>query len=230
MSKAVTDDKNVMCFKRNSTTNLNPSTTSENSPCINENESFSGAEEELYSKTKELFGYEVIFQPNPYPLLIQRLRSCGVPRDKWSSYISWAFQYLSERVKNKDSFDGYFYRSITYSGLIQKYNRYLEENLTVAGENVASGIKCPVCGVTHGRFEDCPVCGLSETDRTNEDVLKTKRQVWSLPESERACYNARLTEINERYFRLGITAITNPEIRRNQRTEISQLNAEYHIA
>lgn len=79
MSKVVTDDRNVMCFKRNSTTNLKNSAT--NSPSTEtkpENPKTEAAEYSLFEKTKQLFGYDVEFTPNPYPGLVKKLQHAQV--------------------------------------------------------------------------------------------------------------------------------------------------------
>ena len=234
MSKTVTDDKNVMCFKRNSTTNLRNSAT--NSSSFTDTREKGGsvpaeteAEASLRTKTNELFGYEVSFQPDPFSLLVYRLNQSGIPEEKWGDYLSWAFNYLSERVKNKESFDGYFYRSFTQYALINKYNHNgAESSVTEKAANEL--VTCPVCGYIHGRFEDCTNCGLSQSAKEDEDAVRLKRLVWNLPENTRSEYNSRLQKITEKYFALGIKAITNAEIRSQQKKEICELNAEYGIA
>ena len=234
MSKTVTDDRNVMCFKRNSTTNLKNSTTTVSEqmqgPVRPEDDTHEAeAEDELLKKTNEMFGYEVSFQPNPFPLLKSRLLNAGVPRENWTKYLGWAYKYLSERVKNKDSFDGYFYRSFNQLALIQKYIR-IEAERKSSPTLQPSLVTCPVCGFMHGRFEDCPNCGLTVSTKDDQEAVRIKKQVWSLPEPVRAEYNSRLNKITEKYFALGVKAIMDAEIRGQQKKEIAELNALYDIA
>ncbi len=221
----VTEDKTVQCYIYNSTTNLkNSATTSAFTQNILDSKT--SAEAELLNKTNKVFGYEVDFQPDPYPILAYRLKKSEVSPEKWGSYIEWAYKYLKERVKNKNSFDGYFFKSFTQVALIQKYKRSEKEK---TAEKQRFDIICPVCSTKHSQFEDCPVCKISQDSLKNEDQIKIYKKIWALPEKEREKYNKKLFLINKKYLALGMSAFLDAGVRQKKQEEITALNAEFKI-
>ena len=225
MSKAVTDDKTVICYINNPTTNLkNSSTTS----CVSTKyPSTEAAVAELLQKTNKIFGYDVDFQPNPYPVLVYRLRESEVPSEKWEDYLEWVYQYLKEGVKNKDKFDGYFFKSFTQTAMIQKYKRMQNKKRSEEQQLVSV---CPVCSTKHNRFEDCPVCGLTSSSLTDTDEIRVQKQVWTMPEAERNEYRKQEKEIINKYLAMGVQAFMNVEVKKQQDEEIRSLRASFKIA
>ena len=220
-TKDIGVDNSVQTLIYNPVINLNNSSTTSSDSAEK------SAEEELLKKTNNLFGYETEFSPNPYPSLVYRLKKAEIPQENWKSYLEWAFSYLKTHVKNKDSFDGYFFKSFNQLALIQKFKRTLNETQIKADDNTTV---CPVCGIKHDRFSDCPECGYADTGKNEPEKIRIKKLIYNLPADKKSEYAAALEKINEKYITMGMRAILDVEIRNQHDAEVSELNAKFNIA
>ena len=184
VSNDVANDKNVVRLIYNPSTNINPSTTSSTSTEFTKSENVktenqSSAEEADFSKTiTKLFGFNPMFNPNPYPVLIQHMSLCGLSRDCMTEYLEYVFKILQKNCRQQDKFVSYFFKSFTSEVYMAQFRYEKAKNEKIIEDQK---ITCPVCYTVHDKYSDCPECELSYANMNDEKSLNFARKFSMLP-------------------------------------------------
>lgn len=144
----------------------------------------------------KLFGYDVNFNPNPYPELKERMTNIGIPLEQMSTYLSWIYEYLKPKCQNMNNFVGYFFKSFTQPSVLQEFNIIHNKKNTVEEHDFV----CPVCGCVHRRGDiACPECDFSYTDLNNEEEIAKAKIIFNMPNKIKNNYENDLAMLIVQY-------------------------------
>lgn len=179
-----------------------------------------------------LFGSKTSFSSDLYLNFCKYANESCLQRDKYKDYLDWAYKYLQERCHNADSFDGYFYRSVTQKALMLKFvNKHIDSKSEEKIKNEQFMIICPVCGEKHCKFDDCPKCGLSENDMKNEKELNRQIKIWNLPNNQKNRMCEELDKVKNDFLeKYGLLSFTDPKKRIELDEMFSNIYKKFNIA
>lgn len=151
------------------------------------------AEEPIKKKIQELFGYPITFDPDPIPCFLKLMEEYGI--DDYKDYLDWSYSSLKNTCKDKEKFEGYYYKMFTSENLISKYVKYQVD------KHNKDKRTCPVCGKMMSKgARVCSVCDFDFAYYRDEDVIAVERQVFRLPEETRRSFREDIQKYEQKYF------------------------------
>lgn len=238
-TKPVGVDKNVQTLIYNPSTSLNNPTTTSSNPVkqaekTTQTKQFTGknSEEEVFLNTIiKLFGYNPCFNPDPYPLFVQNIKNCNMSLNYLEEYLTWIFNNLKPRCKNKDNFVSYFFKSFTQPVYISKFAHAKEIEIQKLEDKKARQIICPVCGCLHDKNdyfcpnEECKYPGEMLNDANN---IQKEKAIFELKRNDNSKYQEYQKELNKLVEKYPISKwLMNKEIKQEFDNLVSELEIKY---
>ncbi len=216
LSKTFPLDKNVQSLIYNSSNSLNSSTTSDSSELPNpasdnknplsQNTAFdSAAEADFLETTIKLFGYNPMFNPNPYPVLVQNMTECRIPLSDMGEYLEYAYKTLEKNCKQPEKFVSYFYKSFTsevYMAQFMFEKSKIEKQKEITKAN---SIICPVCGCSHNKNDsECPneECHFPRESLSSSEEITHQKAIYDLRKNDFEKYQEyeqKMAEMFDKY-------------------------------
>ena len=216
LSKTLPLDKNVQSLIYNSSNNLNSSTTSNSykiqfsssgdENTLSQKTELSSAEEADFLETIiKLFGYNPMFNPNPYPVLVHNMTECKISLSDMSEYLEYAYKTLEKNCKQHEKFVSYFYKSFTsevYMAQFMFEKSKIEKQKEIAKANQ---IICPVCGCNHNKNDsECPntECHFPRESLSNPEEITHQKAIYDLRKNDFEKYQEyeqKMTEMFDKY-------------------------------
>ncbi len=154
----------------------------------------------IQEKLNNLFGYPVSFSPSPIPRLFEAAKSLNLEKTELLEYLSWAFNYLKQKCREKENFDGYFYKCFTEVHLMAKYKNIVEQKKHAAEEKEKAIIDCPVCGNRHNRNDAfCKKCNLDFSSLENNAEILRYKKIFFMPQDLKIKYETELENAEKQY-------------------------------
>ena len=235
LSKTLPLDKNVQSLIYNSSINVNSSTTSDSSDAQTISAGTkcteTSAEADFLKTTTKLFGYNPMFNPNPYPVLVQNMAKCNIPLSAMSEYLEYAYNTLSKTCRQRDKFVSYFYKSFTSEVYMAQFTFEKSKAEKAQQAQKVNQIVCPVCGTVHNKNDaQCPnsACRLSKECLDSPKDIAHEKAIYILrindPEKYQE-YEQEMSAVFEKYpMSMRLFDKTKTEAYQN---EISQLENKY---
>lgn len=170
-----------------------------------ENKNTKKAEEDfstdkIQEKLNALFGYNIKFNPSPFPKLVKNAKIVGIAEKSIFDYLEWSYCYLKKNCKDDEHFDGYFYKSFAEPNLIAKYCNISEQKQAVARKKSEQIFRCPVCGNMHNRDDlFCQECGLDSSLIENDNEIQKQKQIYSMPKLQKEEYESAIRRIENEH-------------------------------
>lgn len=166
---------------------------------------FLNLKNKIQQKLNLLFGYSVSFSPSPIPTFIQNAKISDLSaEEELMEYLEWVFEYLKKRCKEKENFDGYFYKSFTENHLIAKFKNILEQKKSENAEKESMMILCPVCKTKHAKTDDfCKICRFDASFLNDEKEIIKHKNIFAMSQTTKKNYEDELNAI-EKEFPLSI--------------------------
>ncbi len=206
------------------------STSSENSKTKNQKEEVEEffIQNDIQEKLNMLFGYPVSFSPSPIPKLLKGCKDLELKKEELLEYLGWSFDYLKQKCKEKENFDGYFYKSFTETHLMAKFKNITEQKRLEKKQKENLMIVCPVCGLKHLKTDFCcNSCGLEEEYLNDEQKIKIQRKKYFMPDNQKEIYEKELEEAEKEFPFL--TRIMNKELQEKYCVKIMQIEKEFGL-
>ena len=237
-TKAVGVDKNVQTLIYNPITSLNNPTTTSSNPVKQTVKTTQtkqlkdkDSEEVFLNTIIKLFGYNPCFNPNPYPIFVQNLKNCNLSLNYLEEYLTWIFNDLKPRCKNKDNFVSYFFKSFTQPVYISKFAHTKEIEIKKLEDKKARQIICPVCGCLHDKNdyfcpnEECKYPGEMLNDTNN---IQKEKAIFELKRNDNSKYQEYQKELNKLVEKYPISKwLMNKEIKQEFDNLVSELENKY---
>ena len=181
------------------------STTSQNINILEQNQN-KEVEEEFLSKNNiqeklnSLFGYPVSFSPSPFPHLFENAKNLNLKDTELFKYLEWSFNYLKLKCKQKENFDGYFYKCFTEIHLMVKFKNFIQQKKANAEKKEKEIITCPVCGNRHNLHDAyCKTCQLDFSSLNNKDEILRYKKIFFMPTNIKIKYEEELENAEKEY-------------------------------
>lgn len=217
LSKTLPLDKNVQSLIYNSSNSLNSFTTSDSSepsnPSFGEENTLSQdfeissvAEEADFLETIiKLFGYNPMFNPNPYPVLVHNMTECKISLTNMSEYLEYAYKTLKKNCKQQEKFVSYFYKSFTSEVYMAQF--MFEKSKLAKQKEIAKAnqIICPVCGCSHNKNDsECPneECHFPREQLSSPEEITHQKAIYDLRKNDFEKYQEyeqKMTEMFDKY-------------------------------
>ena len=154
----------------------------------------------IYKKLNELFGYQVNFSPSPIPGFKKSITTLEFSQEEALEYLSWVFDYLKSKCKEKENLDGYFYKSFSEPNLMAKFKNDLAQKKAAEEEKARLMITCPVCGFKHTKTDPfCPQCRLDADYITDKKNIEKQKKIYFMSPAARKTYENALLKLEEEY-------------------------------
>lgn len=168
-----TKDKNVQCIIVNSTTNMNSTTTAISNQSNQNNLQKQKTAAAVYSETlQKLFGYNPNFSPDPFPILLDKFKTYNISFDLIADYLTWSFNQVESKCKNKNALAGYYFKSFTQDPYLSNFS-----DIKVI-KNIEF-IQCPVCKNKYdSKITECPTCGFSQLNISDKNEIQNASKIY----------------------------------------------------
>ena len=217
-------EETQMSSPLNNTITRNSNSTANFSEKARQKES-AAAGEFITQELKNLFGGHYVFDDTFVPEILSLSKQFEMTKKEISHYLKFVFDRAREKKPN--SLTNMYYKMAKSAAIMQDFVLSEQKNSETSEKNTAP---CPVCQTRANLFGNCPNCGFSMFDRDNKKIGSLKKQVFSLPESERISleeeYKAEI--LRQSSYGLG-AGIRNPKLKNEFENRISEIYRKYGI-